>query len=435
MFSKIIIYARFSSAGQSEGTSLERQFGDIEAWIAREGLADLPTLHVTDEGRSGYHGHHRSLGDFGRLEKEIAAGEHVGSLFVCEDLDRLSRQGFDIGNDMIRSFISHGVSVRSLKGDVYDAGTKTALDQNIRALVRLEMAHEESAKKAERTAANWRLRREKCRTEGTLVSKNCPPWIEADAQNKPRAIRDRAELVRRFFEMADQGLGADAISRTMAAEGIEPWTRYKGREAAVWTRGTIIRILQNRETIGEYQPRKDGRPDGEPWIGHYPAIVSHDLFERVSAAASARKKMAGGRRSPRIGNLFATSIKCACCGQSMTYQIGRSEGSTFDNRGKSYSYKRDCASLVCRTAQISKGTKCKNVAHWAYLTLEDTLVSILLPLAFDDSAFSNRGEVARISQLIAEAHAGIGAGKIGQTLERLRRYDKRRRDECRPCCR
>ncbi len=64
-YANVIHYGRFSSLKQAAGTSEERQLDKADQWAAREGV--VFTDRLIDRGKSGYHGKHRTEGDFGTL--------------------------------------------------------------------------------------------------------------------------------------------------------------------------------------------------------------------------------------------------------------------------------------------------------------------------------------------------------------------------------
>lgn len=405
-FTHVILYGRFSSDAQSEGTSLERQFGDMGAYLEREGLQELPILRVSDDGKSAFHGDHRSKGEMGRIEREILNGEHQGAIFVCENMDRFTRQGRDAGLDLLRSYLDNGVTVQSLVNRICRAYTTLPLGEWLEVAIAFEQAQKFSENLSNRTKASWRIRAANSKASGKATRKDAAPWLKVADDYSVTVIEERGALVRRMFELSDSGMGEAAIARLFEKEEIPTWSVGRKNRAAVWQRTSIRKVLDSRKVLGEFQPMKKvgGKlvADGEPWVGHFPQIVSTELFNRVNGNRAVRMKTKGGRKSARLVNLFSTMVKCSCCGGNYRYSFGVREGTDKTIRGKRYVYKRDCGSLYCDTAQTSKGKKCQNRGYWAYLTFEDAVTKALLHLAMDDTAFSNRGEVGRVRSLIAD---------------------------------
>jgi hypothetical protein len=404
-FTAIHCYGRVSDPSQVEGTGLERQLGNMETFCRKENIAAPLTRLITDDGRSGFHGHHRSIGHLGVFEAEVARGEWRGSLFLCENLDRFSREGHDAGTDLLRKFINGGVTVWTLDGDRFEADQRLDMMQAITAILKFELAHQESVKKFERNLANWIIRREHCRVTGEAISKVCPPWLEIDpATKRYRTIPHLAAIVHDIFVMTDElSMGSYTVAKTLNERGVQTFPqRYRNRVPKGWDHTYIDLLLKNRAVIGEHQPmhRVKGKrvPNGEPWVGHYPQIVPHDLFNRVRGMAAARKSTGTGqRRHKKVHNLFAPLTRCHECGVAMHYNR---ECQRFD---------RPMGSLLCPTNK--RGGHCSNDARWHYLAFEDGVLDATLHLVMDERAFANRGELSRLDSTIAERERDLELAK------------------------
>ena len=82
---KAVTYIRFSSEGQKDGSSIERQTETITRWVERQNLELVET--VIDESKSASKGHHLSHGKLGtELLPAIDAGKYRGFVFVAEAL-------------------------------------------------------------------------------------------------------------------------------------------------------------------------------------------------------------------------------------------------------------------------------------------------------------------------------------------------------------
>lgn len=110
MSQNAIIYARFSSAEQSKGYSLERQRTHGLQFATDKGWSVEKT--ITDEGRSAFHGANRLEGSaLHEFELEARNGLHRGKVLVVENIDRLSRQGAKAAAQLIWGLNEHGVDV------------------------------------------------------------------------------------------------------------------------------------------------------------------------------------------------------------------------------------------------------------------------------------------------------------------------------------
>jgi hypothetical protein len=403
-FTHEIAYARFSSQGQRDGTSLERQFGNIDKEVARLGL--VITRRIADEGESGYHGHHRTRGNFGRFEAETLAGEWIGARLWIENLDRLTREGPYEALALIHNLNQAGLTIRTLDGGEFPAYAKPDLIQIVKVAAWGERAEKESARKAELTSNNWRIKAKRAR-DGIAMTRLTKAWcfIGEDGRNHSKA--GAADILMRIFTSVDeQALGGLRLANMLNAEGVEPWATWekdgKKRQPKAWRRNYISDLLKDRAVTGEFQPMKvvDGKrvPDGNPIPDYYPQIIPVDLFERVAsqAARRARKDHSGGRNArDELPNLFGSLVRCKECGRALSYKRWNKAGR--NKAGKSYA--RDQGSLICQTAHEGG---CSNRKYLAYLTFEEAVLRVVLHIAMDDTAFSRKDEVARLNVTIAE---------------------------------
>src|SRR5580700_9572974 len=104
-------YKRFSSAGQIDGDSLDRQMDRARKWYAQE-IAHLGIPldeSFTDNARSAYKGEHVGKhGDLGRFVAAIKSGAvSKGSILIAENLDRISRQGNKIGRKLLEAIVDN----------------------------------------------------------------------------------------------------------------------------------------------------------------------------------------------------------------------------------------------------------------------------------------------------------------------------------------
>src|SRR3984957_13070964 len=108
-------YKRFSSSGQDDNDSFDRQ-GDITRdWYNRE-IAPLGIPFdetFKDSARSAYTGEHvGKRGDLGRFVIAIQSGAvSKGSILIAENLDRISRQGPKIARELFKEIVDKGVDI------------------------------------------------------------------------------------------------------------------------------------------------------------------------------------------------------------------------------------------------------------------------------------------------------------------------------------
>lgn len=416
-----IIYTRFSTLEQKDGVSLERQLERCHELASEMGL-EVEKI-VSDSGKSAFFGKHRLNGaGLAALEKEVVAGHHIGKVLLIEKISRLSREDPSDSNDLMRALTRNGVTVASHeKRRVYRAYENPDFLTLIEYFLMAKMVHEESVAKQDFSNFNWRVRRERI-AAGEIVTELCPAWL-VPAEDRSRwliigagkgPVHDRGEIIRRIFQMADDGLGSEQIAKRLNADRIPPWPRFSGEQrkaATAWSRGFVLRIMQNVAVIGDCQMMKfdDDRrrvPVGDPVRGYFPRVVEPDVFERVQAMAGARKDVRG-RKSAVVANLVSGLCVCEHCGEKMEYRRGRKAGAVVSRDGApGETIKADTGSLVCPKAQQKLAEDnpayCDNRRYIAYLGFERALLDSCLHLAMDDGAFAQHDVIAQLNVQIAD---------------------------------
>lgn len=419
---KAIIYTRFSTLEQRDGVSLERQLERCNE-LAQELGVEVERI-ISDSGKSAFKGKHRLSGaGLAEFEKEVRAGHHVGKVLLIEKLSRLSRENPNRSNDLVRGLTTNGVTLACFDGRITFYGyADPDFLQMLKFWLDAERVHQESLDKQDFSRDKWKRRRAEMQA-GKIVTSLCPAWLRpSDDRTKWEIIdegkgpkTDRGEVVRYIFRLADEGLGSEQIANRLNAERVPVWKRFTGGEGKrvpkVWSRGFVLRIMQNLAVIGDCQPMMtdasgDSVPACDPIRGYFPRVVQPDVFERVQAMADARKGTRG-RRSVVMANLVSGLCVCEHCGERMEYRQGRKAGATILRDGKETApYKYDSGSLVCRLADKKLAEDdpafCDNRRWIAYLGFERALLDSCLHLAMDDGAFAQHDVMAKLNVQIAD---------------------------------
>src|SRR5262249_14871291 len=228
--------------------------------------------------------------------------------------------------------IEHGVTVVDLSDNEKEYSEET-LAQDTTALImmvlRFARANEESALKSARVAAARERQRQKFASTEPLTkayTKTLPGWLEWNDDTKTiEAIPERAEIVRKVFEMADNGVSQYSIERWLSENEGEPWGQGK-RKGRRWHRSYVRKILTTPAVVGTFTPhmiqrdpetRKKTRKPLDAIHPRFPAIIERELFERVSSrivstAPRGRHTRAEGR------SIFSGVLKCRHCGGTVT---------------------------------------------------------------------------------------------------------------------
>jgi DNA invertase Pin-like site-specific DNA recombinase len=123
-YATVIHYGRYSSAKQAAGTSEERQLDKADQWAAREGV--VFTDRLIDRGKSGFHGKHRTEGDFGTLLQQVKDSiVPTPALLVLVEGDRAGREDVDVQlESLVLGLLRGGVDLF-----VVDAGLHLNLER------------------------------------------------------------------------------------------------------------------------------------------------------------------------------------------------------------------------------------------------------------------------------------------------------------------
>lgn len=185
-----------------------------------------------------------------------------------------------------------------------------------------------------------------------------PSWLGLNQDRSSFVfLPDRAETVRRIFQLAIGGMGSYAIANYLDEQNVPTFTR-----SPRWDNTTIDSMLRNRATYGEYQPKsfaaghKKGIPSGPPISSYYPAVIDKATFDAAQVAR--RQNLAHrGRKGNDLANIFGGLCLCAYCGSKVIFhRISNVQV------------------LVCE--QVLRDSTCSRSA-WTYKDFEITVLAFL----------------------------------------------------------
>jgi hypothetical protein len=219
----------------------------------------------------------------------------------------------------------------------------------------------------------------------------CPAWLGLSEDRTSFVFfPDRAEIVRKIFELSVAGVGGYTIAKQLNAERVPTFG-----PSSQWDQSTIHNMLSNRATIGEYQPKRyataqerprgfrdrKGVPAGDVVRGYYPAVIEEDLFNRAQQARRNNLASGRGRKGRLITNLFAGIPTCAYCGAPVK----------FHSNG-------NAKSLIC--ANVLEGNSCRRFG-WSYQNFEKSFFELVNKLGSQKTM----GVQAAISDLLRHVEA------------------------------
>ena len=429
MTTPAFIYARFSSIEQGKGTSLKRQLESARDFIKLHSDWDYPLTDpqrqrerdYTDQGKSAYAGTHREAGGaLYELERKAAAGHFAnGAILVVENLDRLTRQGWEEALKILTSLTAAGMTVHTIQGNkVWKAGVKPDMGQVITVIVEAEADHRASADKSDRVSRAWNEKIEAIKNgDRKAFSKQLPAWLEVHPKTQEIVTNEhRAEIIREIYQRYVDGQGLPSIMRNINERGEPSWSKGRGNNG--WNTAYLHKLLKNRAVLGEFAPRtrKHGEPahhavsKGIVIPDYYPQIVPTDLFNKAQAAKKERT-FTGGAEESRLRNLFAGLASCSECGSKMYYQLEQRKDrkvahQTRTGEKRLYTVRTDRSSYRCNSNRRSAG--CTNKTRIRYETLETIILDVLLNSALDNKDFAMPDRIAEIENAYAERERQIG---------------------------
>lgn len=300
---KAYSYIRFSSKKQEQGDSVRRQTELAEQYAHVHGLI-LSDKNFQDLGISAFkEGNRPSLGD---MLEAIENGQiEQGSTIIIESLDRLSRRGIDVTQQIIKSILQHNVFIASLvDGLLLNRESVNDLVSVIRIALAADLAHKESEKKSKRLRETKGQQRQRA-LNGEVINKILPFWLER--KEDEFLFSDRINTVKKIIELKRQGLGTNKIARVLNDEGHRP-LRSTG-----WNHTTIGKTIKSVALYGAYQTyetTKDRKVIPLDVIeNYYPAVISKEEFMLLQADHKNNKP---GYKSEH--NAFSGILKHECGG-------------------------------------------------------------------------------------------------------------------------
>jgi DNA invertase Pin-like site-specific DNA recombinase len=352
---------------------------------------------LVDEGVSAFKGRHSSSGELGRFVSDVEAGAYPnGIVLLTEKLDRLSREEPGRVFIWMMRVTEAGVIVSTIDGDRQYRRGQFDMAGIIEVVVKAQLAHEESQKKADRIGAAWRRKRNRLADgERLVMTRRAPAWVTVEGSPPAFVLIDeRAAVVRRIFEDTVAGYGKHSIARRLNEEGVATFGRASG-----WHPSYIQKILASAAVLGEMQPGKKARGGmrelvGEPIHDYYPAAIDADLHARALRSMAGRSRRVGGR-GRRLVNIFSGIAKCGECKERMTF---RGKGKKVRANGETVSEDY----LVCDSYQRGRG--CANKQHFNYAAWETAILNAVLTKAMGDEHFASQLEVRKLEVEEAELH-------------------------------
>lgn len=373
------LYTRISV---EDGDNTEQNSIGNQIKIGNHFIAGADDIRLVDTySDNGYTGMNFERPGFQRLLADIRAGKI--NCVIVKDISRLGRHFVMTSNYVERIFPEFGVRLICIN-DEYDSSDADA-DASALTLPLKMVMNDYYVKDISRKIRSS-IHAKMGSGEYLPASGSIPYGYMRDPENNTFAIdTETAPIVLRIFQMRADGISFNGICRTLNAEGIpcpgklrydRGLTNAPKYKDAVWIRGTVRKIIQDRVYIGcrvhgkisrsKVGLDKQSRPEDEWTViqAAHPALVSDELFEYVQQinAEELEKRRQYARRNDfqdDYRELFRGLIYCADCHSSMSAgkgcaRIGANTPSRifYDCNTYRYSEHTRCASHYVRQEQI-----------------------------------------------------------------------------------
>lgn len=312
---------------QDESNSISGQRKMLLEYISREAeLAGQETAEFCDDGFSGTSMERPGIQE---LLKEVKQGK-IGCILV-KDLSRFSRDYIELGTYLNQIFPFMGVRFIAVN-DHYDSrghgGSTIEIDTAFRTLL-YDLYSKDLSGKVKSALKS------KCEN-GEYVFGQVPFGYEKSKTEKNTVVvkESEAEVVRYIFAMAEEGLSSTQIAKKLHKEQVKTSSqmRYPQRKATKehysWSGEMVRGILNNRFYLGEMAYGKTvrkfvgsstgvliPREDWKVLPNHHPALITPEVFERVSAFRPEQSTKRKHDKHPLVGKIY-----CGGCGYAINYK-------------------------------------------------------------------------------------------------------------------
>lgn len=373
----VALYARVSTTRQAENDlSIPDQLRQMREWCTEKEM--LVAKEYVEPGASATDDRRPVFQD---LIADATLSPAPYEAIVVHSLSRFFRDSVEFGV-YERKLLKHGVKVLSI--------TQPTSDDPSGELVRRIYSVFDEFQSRENAKHTSRAMRENAR-QGFFNGSRAPFGYRAEStetlgnrgRRKKRLAIDEGEaaVVRRIFELYLYGhegrtFGIKEIAKHLNASG----SLLRGRP---WRIQAVHQVLSSRNYVGEHyfnvrDSRSGNRRPASDWVKvSIPAIVSHELYERVRRQREARAPATVAPRLVSSPTLLTGLLKCGHCGAGMTLMSGKSG---------SYKYYR------C-TNRASKGETTCTSRNIRMETLDELVLAQLADRTFTPE---------RLQQMIAE---------------------------------
>lgn len=321
------VYIRLSreDGDDRESESVENQRDIINNFIEQQEDLEFIEEYVDD----GYTGTNFNRPSFKKMIEDVNKGKIT--CIITKDLSRFGRDHIETGYYLEKYLPANNIRYIAI-GDGVDTGTSSGLNFMTFKLSFNDYYSQDVSNKV-------RAVKHRKQEKGEYQAPFAPFGYKKDPNNKNHLIIDgeKAEIVKKIFNMYINGIGTPKIAKTLNDENIPSPSKYLETErykkcSHKWNKGSIYRILKEPVYIGTIVGRKSVK------INHkvknrikvnkneriyvenqHEPIIDKQTFEEV------QKKLALGTQCRKRKNLnpLKKYIYCGVCGGKATMKTGK----------------------------------------------------------------------------------------------------------------
>lgn len=326
------LYLRLSrdDGDKEESNSITGQRELLRDYISQRPELREYAVRVDD----GFSGSTFERPSFQKMIEDVKAGRT--DCIIVKDLSRFGRNYLDAGEYIEKIFPFLGVRFIAVNDNYDSLGDKKASDDLIipfKNLINEAYCRDISVK----IRSQFEIKRK----NGQFLGSFAAFGYLKDEQNKNKLVVDQyaADIVRDIFKWKLEGVSpqdiADALNKLGVLSpmeykrslGMKFTTSFKTNSKALWSAGTVIRVLKNpiytgvliqgKETTPSYKVHKRVTKDESEWTvieDSHEAIISKIDFDSVQKVLKCDTRRSPGGKA--VG-LFSGMIFCGDCGASM----------------------------------------------------------------------------------------------------------------------
>ena len=318
------LYCRLSKDDEllGESNSITNQKLILERYAFEHGYHAYE-FYVDD----GYSGVSFMRPDFMRMMADIEKGKICR--IIVKDMSRFGRNATLTGQYIDYIFPKYNLQLISIEENI-DTFSETNNEEVLFFRNWLNELYAKDISKKERSAIKAKGK------SGRHTTTNVIYGYRKDPEDKNNWLIDEeaAEIVRKIFQLFDEGMGVTAIARTLRESEIKTPAAYRGRNSGqtnpyLWRETTIASILSKQEYCGDtVNFRTERRSFKDKKIIYHnedeilifentqPPIIDRELFARTKIRLDRRQKI---RRSHEPA-FFEHILFCCDCKQKMYIQ-------------------------------------------------------------------------------------------------------------------